>query len=86
MSHSGTDKILAAHGGYPIQGFGHQPGSLRGRKMRKKEEIDQKSVSPKTSVVEQWICFVLGVACMAFGAWGICMRPDSMLSPNTSHG
>ncbi len=75
MAHSGTDKILAANGGYPVQDFDHQPGSLRGWKMRKKEGIDQKSALPKTIVVEQWICFVLGVACMAFGAWGICMRP-----------
>jgi hypothetical protein len=74
MAHSGTDKILAANGGYPLREFDHQPGS-RGRKMRKKKEINQKAVPSKTIVVEQWICFVLGVACMAFGAWGICMRP-----------
>jgi hypothetical protein len=77
MAQSGTNKILAANGGgYPVQNLGHQPGSLRGPKMRKKEEVDQKSAPPKTIVVEQWICFMLGVACMAFGAWGICMRPE----------
>ena len=76
MVHSGTDRILAANGGgYPVQDLGHQPGSLRGWKMRRKEGFDQKGAPPKTIVVEQWICFVLGVACMAFGAWGICMRP-----------
>jgi hypothetical protein len=75
MAHSGPDKILAANGGYPVQDFDTQPGSLRGRKMRKKEEIDQKRAPPKKIVVEQWICFVLGFVCMAFGVWGICMRP-----------
>jgi hypothetical protein len=74
MAHSGTGKILTAKGGYLVQDFGHRPGSLRGQKMRKKEEIEQKSASPKTIVVEQWICFVLGFVCMAFGAWGICIR------------
>lgn len=75
MAHSGADRILATNGSNPVQAFGHQPGSLRGAKMRQKEEIDQKSDPPRTIVVEQWICFVLGVACTAFGAWGICMRP-----------
>ena len=75
MAHLGIGRTLPAKGGYPVQAFGHRSPSLRGPKMRKKEDIDQKSVPPKTIVVEQWICFVLGVACMAFGAWGICMRP-----------
>jgi hypothetical protein len=89
MAHSGTGRILAAKGGYPVQDSGHGHGSLRGdvghlnrerplsvgQKMRKKEEIEQKGAPPRTIVVEQWICFVLGFACMAFGAWGICMRP-----------
>jgi hypothetical protein len=43
--------------------------------MRKREKIEQKGTPPKTIVVEQWICFVLGFACVAFGAWGICMEP-----------
>lgn len=43
--------------------------------MWKKEANEQRSVTSKTIVVEQWICFVLGFVCMAFGAWGICMRP-----------
>jgi hypothetical protein len=87
MAHLGISRILTAKGGYPVQGSG--PGSLHGdvgyldherppgarRKMRKREKIEQKGASPKTLVVEQWICFVLGFVCMAFGAWGICMRP-----------
>jgi hypothetical protein len=44
---------------------------------------------PKTFVVsretivalEQWFCFLLGIACMASGAWGICMRPSDGLIP-----
>jgi hypothetical protein len=27
-------------------------------------------------IVEQWICFVLGFACIAFGIFGICMKPE----------
>ena len=42
--------------------------------MRKKDGIGQKNTPTNTIVVEQWICFVLGFACMAFGAWGIFMR------------
>ena len=76
MAHSGTSRILAAKGGYTIQDFGHRPGSLCGQKRRKKEEVEQKSASPKTIVVEQWLCFVLGCVCMAFGVWGICMKPE----------
>ena len=75
MIHSGTDRALAAKGGYPVQDFGHGPSSLRGHKMRKKEEAEQKSAPANSIAVEQWLCFVLGFACMAFGAWGICMRP-----------
>ena len=75
MAHSGAGRILAAKGVYPVQDSGPRPGSLRGRKIGKKDEIEQKGTPPKTTVVEQWICFVLGLACMAFGAWGICMRP-----------
>jgi hypothetical protein len=75
MAHSGTSRILAAKGGYTIQDFGHRPGSLCGQKRRKKEEVEQKSASPKTIVVEQWLCFVLGCVCMAFGVWGICVKP-----------
>jgi hypothetical protein len=88
MAHSDIGRILGAKGGYPVQGSG--PGSLHGddvgdrdgeralsagRKMRKKEENEQKGAPPKTVIVEQWICFVLGFACIVFGIWGICMNP-----------
>jgi hypothetical protein len=85
MTHSGIGRILAAKGGYPVQGSGSLHGDVgyvdrervlsAGPKVRKKEENEQKGASPKTTVVEQWICFVLGFACLAFGIWGICMKP-----------
>lgn len=74
MTHSGAGRTLPAKGRYPVQDFGHRPGSLRKRKIRKKEEIEQKSAPSGTIVVEQWICFMLGSACTALGAWGIFMR------------
>jgi hypothetical protein len=86
MAHLGISRTLAAKGGYPVQGSG--PGSLHGdigylereralsagREMRKRKKIEQKGVSPRTIIVEQWICFVLGFGCVAFGIWGICMK------------
>ena len=75
MAHSGADRVLTAKGEYPVQGFGRHAGSVRGRKMQKEEEVEPNSAPPNTLVVEQWICFLLGFACMAFGAWGLYMRP-----------
>jgi hypothetical protein len=75
MAHSSPDRVSAAKGRYPVQEFGQRCGSLRKRRMRKREEIEQRSTPPNTIVVEQWICFVLGFACVAFGAWGLCIRP-----------
>ena len=72
MAHSDTGRVLTAKGRYLVHDFGHHAGTLHGRKMRKQEEV-AKSAPPNTIVVEQWICFVLGFACMAFGAWGIFM-------------
>jgi hypothetical protein len=31
--------------------------------------------------LEQWFCFLLGIACMASGAWGTCARPSQALLP-----
>jgi hypothetical protein len=40
---------------------------------------EQRSAQPKTIVViEQWICFVLGLVCMAFGIWAICVKPEEL--------
>ena len=85
MAHSDIGQLSAAKGGYEPQG----PGGLHGdvgyldreralssrRRMAKREKIEQKGVPPKTIVVEQWICFVLGLACVAFGIWGTFMMP-----------
>lgn len=82
MAHSDIGQLSAAKGGFPVEG----PRSLRGvvgyldreRSLSakpKREKIEQKGAPPKTIVVEQWICFVLGFACVAFGIWGICMKP-----------
>ena len=45
--------------------------------VRKKGRDEQESAQPKMIVViEQWICLALGVVCMAFGMWGISMKPE----------
>ena len=89
MAHLGISRILAAKGGYPIKGSSRDPAILYGNvgyldrehassaggEVRKKEANEQRPATPVTLVVEQWICFVLGFVCIAFGAWGICMRP-----------
>lgn len=89
MAHLGAGRTLATKGRYPVQVFDRGPDSLHGdigyrdhersssagRRMWKKDGNTQKSASLATIVVvEQWICFVLGFVCMAFGIWGICMK------------
>jgi hypothetical protein len=91
MADLGTDRILATKGTSPIQGYDHGTGSLHesvghlgrertlsvGQGVREKGGFERKSAQPTTIVViEQWICFVLGLICMAFGMWGICMKPE----------
>jgi hypothetical protein len=87
MAHSDIGQLSTAKGGYEAQGPGR--GDLHGdvgyldrehalsstRRTGKKEKIEQKEASPQTIVVEQWICFVLGFACVAFGTWGTFMKP-----------
>jgi hypothetical protein len=56
--------------------LGRQHASSVGPGIRKKGGDEQKRVQPTTIVViEQWICFVLGLVCTALGIWGICMKP-----------
>jgi hypothetical protein len=51
------------------------PASRAGRKERSKEAGKQNKVPLATIVaIEQWVCFALGITCMAFGIWGICMK------------
>jgi hypothetical protein len=33
-------------------------------------------MNKRIAVIERWICFLLGVVCIAFGIWGICMDPS----------
>jgi hypothetical protein len=91
MADTSTDRILATKVTSPIQGYDRGTGSLHehvehlgyertlnaGQDVRKKGGGERKSAQPTTIVViEQWICFVLGLVCMAFGMWGICMKPE----------
>jgi hypothetical protein len=97
MADTGIDRILAIKVTSPIQGYERGAGSLHenvgplgrertlsvGQGMKKKGREEQKGAQPATiAAVEQWICFVLGVACMAFGMWGICMRPEQTALPS----
>jgi hypothetical protein len=51
--------------------------SSAGQGVCEKGRDEQESAQPKTIVViEQWICLVLGLVCMAFGIWGIYMKPE----------
>jgi hypothetical protein len=48
-----------------------------GQCVRAKGGGEQENSQPKLIVViEQWICLVLGLFCMAFGMCGICMKPE----------
>jgi hypothetical protein len=47
------------------------PGSRAGRKERSKGADKQNKVPLATIVaIEQWVCFALGITCMAFGNLG----------------
>jgi hypothetical protein len=48
-----------------------------GQRASEKGGGEQEIAQPKMIVViEQWICLVLGLVCIAFGMWGICMKPQ----------
>ena len=48
-----------------------------GQGLRERARDEQKGAQPTTvAVFEQWICLVLGLLCIAFGMWGICMEPE----------
>ena len=91
MADTGTSRILATKVVSPIQRYDRGPGGLHedvghlgrertlsvGQGAREKTGDEQKGAQPTTIVViEQWICFILGLVCMAFGMWGICMKPE----------
>jgi len=90
MTDTGTGRILTTKVISPIQSYDRGTASLHEevghlrreralsvrRGIRKKGGDEQKSAQPTTiAVIEQWICLVLGLVCMAFGMWGICMKP-----------
>lgn len=88
MARSGAGRTLPAKGKYPVQVFDRDPGSLRvdvgyldrehassaGRRTWKKEATERQGAPSARIVVEQWVCFVLGFLCMAFGIWGLCIE------------
>ena len=89
MADTGIGRTLTTKVISPVQGYdrgtgslhedggylGHERTSSVGRRMREKGGNEQKSAQPAAIVViEQWICFVLGLVCMVFGFWGICMK------------
>ena len=90
MADTGIGRILTTRVISPVQGYDRGTGSLHedvgylgrertlsaGQHVRKKGS-EQESAQPKMIVViEQWICLVLGLVCMAFGIWGICMKSE----------
>jgi hypothetical protein len=91
MTDIGIGRILATKVISPVQGYDRRTRSLHedvghlsrertlsaGQGVREKGGGEQKSAQPKTIVViEQWICLVLGLVCMTFGIWGLCMKPE----------
>jgi hypothetical protein len=91
MADTGIGRILTTKVISPIQSYDRGAGSFHedvghlghertlsvGQRMREKGGDAQKSAQPTTiAAIEQWICFVLGQVCMAFGMWGICMKPE----------
>ena len=97
LAHLGISRILVVKGEHPVQGHDRGTGGLPedvgglgrertlsgGQRATGREVGEQKSAQPRMIVViEQWICLVLGLICMAFGMWGICMKPEQdALSP-----
>jgi hypothetical protein len=90
MADTGTGRILAAKVISPIQSYDRDNRSLHeevgllsrkrtlsvGQGAREKGGGEQENAQPKMIVViEQWICLVLGLVCMVFGMWGICIKP-----------
>lgn len=90
MADIGIGRVLTTKVVSPIQSYdrgtrslheevgdlGREPALSVGWGIRKKEGDEQKRAQPKTiAVIEQWICLVLGFTCVAFGMWGICMKP-----------
>jgi hypothetical protein len=91
MADTSTSQILATKVISPIQSYDRGTRSFHedvghlnrertlsvGQGVREKGGGEQESAQPKKIVViELWICLVLGLVCMVFGIWGICMNPE----------
>jgi hypothetical protein len=91
MTDTGTGRILVTEVIAPIQSYDRGTGSFHedvgqlsrertlsaGQGVKGKGAREQEGTQPKRIVViEQWICLVLGLVCMAFGMWGLCMKPE----------
>jgi hypothetical protein len=62
----------------PIAGNPHENQTrLIGSSKRNREAITP--TNPTIVAVEQWLCSLLGLVCMACGVWGICMKYDQEL-------
>jgi hypothetical protein len=62
----------------PIAGSSHENRlRLSGSSKRYKEATTP--TNPTIVAVEQWLCLLLGLVCMACGVWGICMKYDQEL-------
>jgi hypothetical protein len=69
-----ADRDTCRHSG-GVENLDSMPASRAGRKERSKQADKQNKVPLATIVaIEQWVCFALGITCMAFGIWGICMK------------
>lgn len=92
MADTGRGRMLATKVIFPAQGYNrgtggrHEDAGHFGRErnlsvgQREKGGDEQKSAQPTTiTVVEQWLCFILGLICMAFGVCGICMKPEQVV-------
>jgi hypothetical protein len=90
MADTGIGRILTTKVISPAQGYDRGIGNLQEdvkhlnhertlsvrQGVREKGGDEQKNAQPTTiTFIEQWICLVLGLVCMAFGMWGICMEP-----------
>jgi hypothetical protein len=91
MADPGTDRTLVTKVISPIQSYDRDTPSLHedvghlsrertssaGQGVRERGGGEQEGTQTKTIVViEQWICLVLGLVCMASGIWGIYMKPE----------
>jgi hypothetical protein len=91
MADTGIGRILTTKVISPAQGYDRGVGNfqedvkhlsrertLSARQgMRERGGDEQKCAqATRIAVIEQWICFALGLVCMAIGMWGVCMKPE----------